>query len=341
MTSSNDISRSRSASRVASYVLRLMFPLFILVALCLAKMLSAREQLPQTVQIALCLVAIGPVLALTFLLGAYKAKAWWPGPFDQAKKMYSYGQTGGPTDAPAFPGIIRMPIAEAPRGSLAVALIEGRVAIAIPGTELRAPLSGSPCVAHHVRVQQWVGDARWRWETLAYHRRAESYVISDESGHVLIEGDNLLGEPDRSCSADSIKVDFRVSTRTVTHDSRSGVRGLPPAARAYLEANRKSLPSLDDSRRTRVTEALLQEGDVVTVIGPIEERLVPEGAYRAEHGARMLVMAHPPLMFVYLARLQELRWLVAFYRRVLLALVVGGMIGVGIAGSGMFFLALR
>ncbi len=78
-----------------------------------------------------------------------------------------------------------------------------------------------------------------------------------------------------------------------------------------------------------MTELVLQEGDLVTVMGYIQERLVPEGAYRAEHGARMLVMAYPVLTCVFLARLEELRWLVALHRWIFLALIVGGVIGLG------------
>ena len=126
------------------------------------------------------------------------------------------------------------------------------------------------------------------------------------------------------------------------------LRVWPAQARAYIEANRAHLAHLDNGQRVRVTEVLLREGDVVSVIGPIEERIVQGGAYRADGAERILVMDGRsrnlsdairertyPWLRVLPARLEELRWLVAFHRRLTLALVLGGVLGLVAMGLGI------
>lgn len=339
MMNAIDFSRSRLTSRIVSYLLRIVvLPTVSLAVMYLVQVHFRDDQTPQRIKVGLFLALIGSLLTMCLGVVAFYAKTWWPGPLDSAQRLYSHWAVGPEPRHSAFSTLLRTPIAKAPHDSATIAFIEGRVAIATPGKELRAPLSGSHCIFHWIHVSQWIEGGINRWEKLLDRRSAASYIVSDESGHVLIEGDDLRQDPLHSCSSDSMKIDLRISTRAATYESRSGVQGLPPAALAYIEAIRQSLPSLDDSRRTRVTEVILQEGDIVTVLGPIEARLVPEGAYRAEHSARTLVMMNPVFINVFLARIDELRWLVTFHRRLFLALIVGILIGVEIVGSGIFLL---
>gem|GEM_PF-4921239 len=243
------------------------------------------------------------------------------------------------------PSLVRVPIAKAAHDGSTLAAIEGRVTRTAQGPEMASPLSDVHCLYHRVRVDTWrlVPRGVDPWSSHYDRWQLEPFVVDDGSGFVLIEPYKR-----EDGTMDPVEVDVQISSRVTIHESPSGLRGLPEHARAYIEANREHLPYLKDDQRVRVTEVLLREGDVVSVIGPIEERVVQAGAYRADGAERILVMdGWPrnlsdanrnrtyPWLRVLPARLEELRWLVAFHRRLTVALVVGGVLGLAAMGLGL------
>ena len=91
-------------------------------------------------------------------------------------------------------------------------------------------------------------------------------------------------------------------------------------------------------RRTRVTELALSEGDVVSVIGIVQERVVGTGAFRQAASERVLVMPSGSTFQILTARIEEIRWPVAFHRRSALGHVAMAALGLTCIEMGIVLL---
>jgi hypothetical protein len=114
---------------------------------------------------------------------------------------------------------------------------------------------------------------------------------------------------------------LRVAT-VLEYESQGGVEGLPPPARAYVEANEERLGAVKDQTFIRVSEMLVREGDVVTVIGRFHAETDGEGSYRSpEAPSSEVALALSPDSVVLPARVADLRWFLAVHRGVFVVLV--------------------
>jgi hypothetical protein len=237
-------------------------------------------------------------------------------------------------------------IADAQPDSTTIVALEGSVASSALGTVLRSPLGGLPCVYHRVMVDEWqMKEAPYSkkdgtWFERDYRFRFTPFVVSDGSGFVLIKPLSTDGEFETSSSRDPVYVDRpsekRVMARPIfpgvtVYESISGVTGLPPTARAYVEANREHLKRFTDSPRIRVTEVLLREGDLVSAVGALAEQVTPAGSYREEGSERIPIMTEAiGVPRVIPASLADLRWLATFHRRVELSLIATAILSLAV-----------
>jgi hypothetical protein len=223
-------------------------------------------------------------------------------------------------------------ISAAPHDASTLVLVEGRVACTAQRSPHSAPLDGGPCVYHRVLVEQWSPHPSRRdsWTILSDQRCIGPLNVIDESGFVLVERSGQAEGAD-----DPVEGDLRLFSHVIEHDSPTGLRGLAPEARAYVETNRKVLAGLDAERRLRVTELVIREGDVVSLVGAVEKRPAPPGSYRPEDGATILVMdsAHSEVHLVP-ARLSEIRRLITLQHCLTAVLVVTALLALGHAGLG-------
>lgn len=281
----------------------------------------AREGAPGgPIELTLVLAAFGGVLATGALLAAALKyhTARWPARL-RSIRFSSESVT----------------IAAAPRDGVAAVALEGRVQYVTEATELRAPVSNAPCVYHRVRVEEQLRRPGRGLEWCEHEDScmAQPFVVTDTSGFVYVDP---LADALKPTYPYLVPVDIDLETfvSVSVHESPTGVSGLPPEARAYVEAHRARLTALHGHVPIRVREAVLREGDVVSVFGTLSERVVPKGAFRHETSERVPVMSASAAAFrVVPARLRELRWLLAFHRRVVLGLVFCAALGLLVTGS--------
>lgn len=236
--------------------------------------------------------------------------------------------------------LARVPIAAALRDTSNWIAMEGRVAPARLDAGIAAPLSGSRCLYYCVVVEEWWPQPNGsvfengEWSEIHRQWKIQPFAVTDESGFLLVDPCEELQK------LDPVEVHTDFCSALAVHESRAGLQGLSAVARAYVEATsaeRVALPGAE--KRIRVTEIAIREGDMVSVLGSVEQRVEQAIAFREEGGQRVLAMAGIPLVLP--ARLDDIRWLVAFHRRFMLALIVGVVLALGVVGFAVVELVER
>ncbi|HEY7376803.1 MAG TPA: hypothetical protein VIF57_31890 [Polyangia bacterium] len=116
---------------------------------------------------------------------------------------------------------------------------------------LTSAIGGQPCVGFRATINEKAHDPPEGWSPLVSRERWSSFLVTDETGTVVVEGRlEVLLDPD------------------------DGGFDLPPAAYALLEEDQVRMRDLWGPRSFRFQERLLRVGDRVSVVGrpsPVSE----------------------------------------------------------------------
>jgi len=148
------------------------------------------------------------------------------------------------------------PLSRIGEASGAALRVAGR--LQVRGDLLTAPVSGRPCVAFQLRVEEFKTQNRIAgWHTLLDLQDARSFGLSDETGDALVDA----GTP------------FLLA---LVLDVKGGT-GWPDAVDAAQMATVDTLIGRKpkDQRRLRFAEGVLNEGDLVSVAGSGDRTLNP------------------------------------------------------------------
>jgi hypothetical protein len=224
--------------------------------------------------------------------------------------------------------------------------LDGRVSPAPDGMPLEAPLSRARCVYYRVVVEQWTADSfpRSDWSTLDDQWQREAFVLSAESGPMTVE--RWANDANRR---DCVEAFSSISSVAHIHDSPSGVDGLPPHVRAYVEATERPYQLVDRTqplffdrrKRTRVTELTLAEGDLIFVTGFAEQRGGEADMFPDAMTDRCLIIPARLLLRIFPAPLADLLWVRSFHRWFTRALIAGGMLCAGMSILGFYLMVRR
>lgn len=188
--------------------------------------------------------------------------------------------------------------------SLAVGLVEVAGTAQPDGQPLQAPFSETPCVFFSYKVQEQQGSGKnTRWETIAKGTSEEPFYIRDQTGAVLVV----------PFDAELIVADDRTYRN-------NWLGTLPPEAIAGLNRLGISTTTWLGSKTIRCTEAFIQPGDTVYVLGTAQDN--PAGSAGFENADRLYIGSNRDEPFIIADRsekdlLANLRWKV-------LALLYGG-----------------
>lgn len=161
----------------------------------------------------------------------------------------------------------RRPIAALPEGT------RGKIVGAARrhgGELLEGPLTGRPCVYYRVRVEEATsGRNSTTWRTLIKEERGVPFVVADDSGRAIV---------DPMDARVSLEVDSRTQSGTFDDPTDNESR--------FLALHGKSGQGLMFNRKLRYTEAVIEENEVVAVLGQgvrePDPDAAPQAAYRGE-----------------------------------------------------------
>jgi hypothetical protein len=283
---------------------------------------SKSGPLPSRMTWALVAMIEGLLLTMCSLLTLWQKKDRYPDPVSRGFLRWLEEVSG------KFAAVRIADAAFRPEGARFVAM-GGRMMSAGEGSSLVAPISGTPCLYYRVVVEQWTDRPfpQDPWTECGQTWQLDRFVLVDESGVVMVEAPD-----EESSSSDKVEAQLSISSRTIVVESRSGIRGLPPHVHSCIEERPQHFRSIEDSKRTRVTELTLVDGDVVAVLGYVEARVVSTGAFRGE---RAFVITSEAPRRVFAATLDDLRRLGLFHLRFALALVALALLGGVIFGIGL------
>lgn len=167
-----------------------------------------------------------------------------------------------------------------------VASIAGRVTK--PQEPVVAPISGRRCVFYQVRVVRQLEDDG---EEVICENHGTDFTVADESGEALIRMADAEVVVDRAANVESGEFDAAsaaMEALLARHNETS------TATEAMLAQHNPRTPGSSGNRRLRYIEGVVQEGDMVTVLGRGEWEPDPsaksDASYR-EMGTRLVFSA--------------------------------------------------
>lgn len=130
------------------------------------------------------------------------------------------------------------------------------------GESLSAPLTGRPCVYFVAIVQERQKRRNSsHWRTIAREERCVPFVLEDDTGRAIVEA---------TAARAALDVDSH---------STSGVLDDPTdAQRAFLARHGQSATGLIFNRRLRYREAVIEDGEIVAVLGAGTREPDPDAA---------------------------------------------------------------
>ena len=140
-----------------------------------------------------------------------------------------------------------------------VASISGRVTR--PKEILVAPVTGRRCACYQVRVQRQIDDD---WEEIICENRGADFTVVDDSGEAFVrmtDAEIVVGRVANIKSGDFDAASAAMESLLARHNEEGS------AMEAMLAQHNATTGDSLDNRRLRYVEGVVQEGDLVTVVG--------------------------------------------------------------------------